>query len=178
LLLLCLLLAGCNNEGPATNDADTTPEAATNVGSPVSEGGTDEAGTGDPQPSDADTIASPPQPEAGKVMVVGSVVSRETGEPLADTAVRLAEIYRNEGEGEDNFALDAALSPGALTNEQGSFMFSNIGEYVIIVGNVEGVEAEAYEIIANPDGSGRVVNAEADQIVDIGELEVTLSGVP
>jgi hypothetical protein len=67
-----------------------------------------------------------------------------------------------------------------VTNEQGSFMFSNIepGEYVIVVGNVEGVDLEAYEIIANPDGSGRVVNAEADQIIDVGKLEVTLSGVP
>ncbi len=184
LLLLCMVLAGCNNEGPVTTDAGTTPEATTNGSTPVGEAGVDETGSGDPQPSDAtvdaETIAAPPRPEAGKVMVVGSVVSRGTGEPLPATAVRLAEIYRNEGEGEDNFALDAALSPSAMTNEQGSFLFSNIdpGEYVIIVGNVEGVDAQAYEIIANPDGSGRVVDAEADQIVDIGKLEVTLNTVP
>jgi hypothetical protein len=40
-----------------------------------------------------------PAPEAGTSTVVGLVLSKDTGDPVVDTAVNLADVYR-EGEGD------------------------------------------------------------------------------
>ena len=109
-------------------------------------------------------------PQEGKATVAGVVISREDGKPLADTGVRLAEVYRQEGEGA--FVLDDALSPGATTDQNGRFVIENVDpkEYVIVVGNV----GTQYDIVAEPSGQAEVWELPPDQVVDVGTLEVEL----
>jgi hypothetical protein len=82
----------------------------------------------------------------------------------------LAEVYRQDGEGA--FVLDGARSPGAITDPQGHFLIPEIEpvEYVVIIGDVFG----EYVILDQPNGEAQVWTAEADQILDLGVLEVAL----
>lgn len=117
------------------------------------------------------TLASPlQQPDDGKGTIVGQVTSRITGGPIANVAVRLAEVYRQGNEGV--FVLDDAFSPGDLTDEHGRFIIENVEakEYVIVVGDVN----VAYEIITEPSGMARVWNIAANQVFDVGNLRVNL----
>ena len=105
--------------------------------------------------------------------VTGQVM-HEQGYPMANTIVRLADVARGvEGRG-GAFILDLARSPGTTTDQNGSFNIQNVdaGEYVIVVGDVE--LTGVYEIIEEPDGTAKVWNLPADQITDIGTLEVSI----
>jgi hypothetical protein len=110
------------------------------------------------------------QPESGMATLMGHVQTRSGGEPLANVPVRLAEVYRQGGEGA--FVLDGAFSPGDITDEQGNFVIENVEarEYVIVVGDVY----NKYEIIPNADGEAKVFNPKPDDILEIGDLEVNL----
>jgi len=110
------------------------------------------------------------EPEPSKATVVGRVLARRDGKPIANVPVRLAEVFRKDDRGA--FALDDAFSPGDLTDSQGWFSIENIEprEYVIIVGEAIG----AYEIIQDKGGQARVWDAVPDQVLDVGELEVDL----
>ncbi len=104
--------------------------------------------------------------------MIGQVVSADTGEPLGNTVVRLAEVYY---EGEDGaYVLDTAFSPGDITNNDGYFIFSSVDarDYVIVIGDVE--DYGEYEIIAEPSGEAKVWEAESNQILNVGKLEVNL----
>jgi hypothetical protein len=106
----------------------------------------------------------------GKSSISGRVLSSITSLPLANTSVRLAEVYR---QGEDGaFLLDGARSPGALTNEAGYFEIANIAvaEYVIIVGDIYG----EHRIIAEPTGQAKVWKTIPDQKLNVGDLVVDL----
>lgn len=119
-----------------------------------------------------DTISNPapsvnlptqPAPEAGKATVVGQILDVETGEPLVDAVVRLAEVNR-EVEG-GIFVLNFAFSPGARTDANGIYIMTNIepGEYVISVG--DGDNFNEYDVIEDPNtGNARVWNAPPDQV--------------
>jgi hypothetical protein len=110
----------------------------------------------------------PPNPDM--TTVIGQVVSSNTGLPMADTIVRLAEIVRQDGEGA--FILDVGFSPGAITDEMGYFVMENISvkEYLVVVGNVE----TNYEIIVNPDGSAKTYETQGGSILDVGRIESKL----
>jgi hypothetical protein len=97
-------------------------------------------------------------------------MSKETGEPMAGTLVRLAEVVRSGDEGV--YVLDQAFSPGARTDNDGYFIFENIPamEYVLIVGDVQ----RSYKVIEDEDKKPRAYNALADQILDVGVLTITL----
>lgn len=119
-------------------------------------------------------IASPhlspiPTSEAGKVTVVGRVISL-SNQPVSQTPVWLAEVVRQGEKGV--YVLDSRASPSAYTNEMGVFIIPNVnpGEYVIVVGNPEGL----YEIITGPSGKARVWNILSDRVFEIGELRVSL----
>lgn len=116
------------------------------------------------------TVPSPPQPQGGKATLFGRVVSRREGTPISGVAVRLAEVYRQEGEGV--FVLDDAFSPGSTTDEYGRFIIENVEpkEYVIVVGDAR----TQYDIISKPSGQVRVWEICPGQIFDAGELEVEL----
>lgn len=116
-------------------------------------------------------VVTPPNlPEIGKTTVIGKVVSEKKGQPLIKTVIRLAEVVREEGEAV--FVLDGAFSPGAISDENGYFVFENTepGEYVIIVGD----PYEDYDILEDKEGVAKVWNAEEGQIEDVGILIVSL----
>lgn len=113
-----------------------------------------------------------PAPQAGKTTVIGRVVSTKTGQPMNQTTVRLAEVYKNENQ-EGAYVLDGATSPGGITNAEGSFTIANIDphEYVIVVGDIYG----AHTVVADETAKKpRIWNAEVDKVLDIGELRVDL----
>lgn len=112
----------------------------------------------------------PDAPKVGMATIMGIVADRETGALLANVPVRLAEVYRQNGEGV--YVLDGAFSPGDLTDTGGRFVIENFaaGEYVIVVGNVEYV----YEIITEQSGAARVWDFPSGQVTDVGILWVTL----
>lgn len=114
------------------------------------------------------TISPPAQ---GLASVTGRVIHTNTEDPFVDTIVRLAEVVRAE-EGEDVFVLDQAFSPGTRTDEAGYFVFEDVDpmEYVIVVGDVTGI----YEIIPDDSGEAKVWSANADEVLDVGELMVKL----
>lgn len=107
---------------------------------------------------------------AGKATVVGRVLSQQTGAPLANTPVRLAEVYREGDQGA--YVLDGARSPGAVTGGDGGFVISNIEakEYVVVIGDPYGKNV----VVPDPSGKARVWMAAADQVLDIGSLRVAL----
>src|SRR5262245_51126483 len=125
IVLLAALLAACSSgaEPAQTSSATAVSVAATSApGGATSPAGAPVAG----------------KPEAGKATVVGRVLSKQTGAPLTDTTVRLAEVTRQGSEA--IYVLDGANSPGAVTVGDGRFVMPNIvaREYVIVIGDPYG----------------------------------------
>jgi hypothetical protein len=112
-----------------------------------------------------------PAPEAGKTTVTGSVFSTSANRPYPKAAVWLAEVYRQGGEGA--YVLDHAFSPAIYADENGVFVIANapVKEYVIVVGDPEG----AYEVIPDEKGTARVYNTEDGKVLDVGQINVSLS---
>ena len=115
------------------------------------------------------SLSNIPTPEPGLTTIAGRVVSNLTGEPVADTIVRFAEIYSND-QGEKAFALDEAFSPGTMTDENGYFVVSNIaaGEYVIVIGDPR----TKYAFVTESSGQVKLWNAEADSVLQTGTINV------
>lgn len=112
-------------------------------------------------------------PEQGRATVVGRLISIETGEPLVNTVVRLAEVYyadENHSPESGVYVLDNAFSPSATTDENGFFVFTNVEprDYVIIVGDIY----VKYAVISHPDGTPKVWTVSPDQITNLGEIQV------
>jgi hypothetical protein len=118
---------------------------------------------------DSNVAVTAPAIEAGKATVVGRVFSTRSNKPMT-TGVRLAEVIRQNGEA--IFVLDGAQSPGATTQEDGTFVIPNIEarEYVVVVGDVDG----EYVIISEGENKARVWSAKPDDITNLGELRVNL----
>ena len=116
-------------------------------------------------------VTPPAQPKAGMATVTGRVISEESGLPLADTVVRLAEVVRQEEKGA--YVLDVAFSPGTDSDGEGFFILENVDplEYVIVVGDVY----EEYKVMADEDGKARTWITVKDEILNVGELIVDLS---
>jgi hypothetical protein len=162
LLLLPLLFACKAGEG-------------TTFVSPVQSTAIEATATASPEPPTTQataTAAAVPKPQAGKATIVGRVIVRTSKEPVASVAVRLAQVYREEGGDDGAFALDDAFSPGGVTDPEGHFRIENVeaNEYVIVVGDVR----TQYEIIPDSSGKPRVWDLEADQILDTGDIAVDL----
>lgn len=123
-----------------------------------------------PTPSNnSNFIPNIPTSNSDKAVFAGRVVDM-SGTPISNLQLRLAEVYRSEDESSDGaYILDTAFSPGAISDENGYFVFSNIEpmEYVLVLGNPEKV----YEIITDESGKAKVWETEANQVLDIGELK-------
>jgi hypothetical protein len=109
-------------------------------------------------------------PVQGKASVVGKLVSSITGKPLANTIIRLAEVYRQGGEGA--YVLDGANSPGAISDAEGNFLIKGIPaqEYVVVVGDV----MDVYTIITDETKKAKVFNVEANKTFSLDVLKVDL----
>jgi hypothetical protein len=155
--LLVALLAACSSSAlPAqVPSATAVPAAATSA-----------PGAATSVPS----AATAGKPEAGKATVVGRVLSKQTGAPLTNVSVRLAEVTRQGSEA--IYVLDGANSPGALTADDGSFVMANIvaREYVMVIGD----PYNKYVVVPDETTRARVWNAAADQVLDVGEQRVDL----
>lgn len=188
--IVLLLLAGCTNtESPSTSTSQLyiTAPAIT----PLSNSVTVDAYPApaviaaypgvDPVPVVSERIildtgfpldAPVPTPNVDRTSVTGHIVFKSTGAPLINVPVVLAQIYRNE-EDDGAFVYDSASSPYALTDDNGRFIFTDVEptEFVFVVGNVE---VNRYELLTEPDGSSRIINLPAGQILDLGVVEVEL----
>ena len=122
-----------------------------------------------------EAIPVPPTPMPGMATVTGRVVSKDTNEPLVNMPVRLAEVYRPEGQESDDdlYILDQAFSPGALTDDEGNFIVPDVDaiDYVIIIGDVE----TTYEVITYENGKPAVWKTAPDEILVVGVLEVSIT---
>ncbi len=119
------------------------------------------------------TATPPALPESGKATVYGQVV-HEQGYAMANTIIRLAEVARGaEGRG-GAYILDVSRSPGTITDKNGYFSIQNVkaGEYVIVVGDVEGTGI--YQIIAEANGTAKVWDFPADKDTNTGIITVNI----
>jgi hypothetical protein len=116
-------------------------------------------------------VTPPASPDPGMTTVTGRVISKNTDHPLSPTIIRLARVVREGDEGA--YVLDIAFSPGAMSDENGFFIFENIAaqEYVIVVGDVY----DQYKIIVENDGTAKAWAALENQVLDVGELSVDLN---
>ncbi len=114
----------------------------------------------------------PATPLAGKATVVGRVLAADTGQPLGNTVVRLADVISLGVPNSDTFMLNDATSPGGYTDSHGYFTIPNVApkKYVIIVGDINLQYAVA---TAAPDRA-REWDLVAGTITDVGELRVIL----
>jgi hypothetical protein len=145
LWLLGLLLVGCQNETPL----ETLPAPT----------------------FDASVVVFPTviAPTDGTSAITGFVTSLETGLPVPQVAVQLAEVYREDDTDEGIFVLDYAQSPYTETNDQGWFAFQGLppGEYVLVVGLVE---SNDYYIVPEESGKPKVWTAVANSVTDVGHI--------
>jgi hypothetical protein len=123
-------------------------------------------------PQEPAALAAPtvPAPAEGKTTVKGRVISEQSKQPMPGVPVRLAEVVRDGDAGA--YILDVAFSPGAITDEGGYFVISDVDamEYVIVVGDVY----DLYMVIQDSQRTAKVWDAPHDQVLDTGTLEVTL----
>ena len=107
-------------------------------------------------------------PSADKTTVIGRVVNT-SGQPYQNLTVRLAEVYYATDNPEQGaYVLDAAFSPGGVTDQNGYFIIPEISpmDYVLVLGSPD----SAYKIIENEEGKAKVWHTEAGKILDIGEI--------
>lgn len=109
-------------------------------------------------------------PEQGKATITGRLLSAKTRTPLAQTAVRLAEVYRQGEEGA--YVLDGSSSPGAYTNAQGEFVIPNIDpkEYVIVAGD----PYASNDVVKEAAGKPKPYSVAVNQVLNVGTVEVDL----
>lgn len=156
-LLTLWLLTACE-QGAAT------PTPAPNA---TEQGGSDGAVIPSVPASTATPV--PVEPESGKALVVGRILSLQSGEPLTDTIVMMAEVFRQGEAGA--YVLDAARSPSTFTDGEGNFVIANVdpGEYVIIIGDPYQEPTIIEDEATQKAATWQVV---ADQVLDVADLVV------
>ena len=106
--------------------------------------------------------------------VKGTIVTKYSGEPkpMGNTIIRLAQVFNRSEDDEGTFILDGANSPGAISEQDGTFVVLDIepGDYVLVVGDV----MQDHEIVLEPDGKAKVFTAEQGKVSDFGVIEVFL----
>jgi len=118
-------------------------------------------------PDSTATLA--PTPEKGQASVTGQILNEVSNEPMAETIIRLAEVYRKDGtETEGAYVLDVAFSPGDISDQRGYFFIKDIpaGEYVIVIGDPYG----DYDILEDEAGTAKIWKIPSDKITDLGAL--------
>ena len=122
------------------------------------------------------TLSSTAMP--GKSAIVGQVVSiaGQQPQPLPNTEVRIASVIWNEDKTDGAFVIDEASNPTFITDDLGGFVFTDIEpqDYVIVVGELYGQNV----ILSKPDGTARIFTLTADNILNVGTLQVDLNLAP
>ncbi len=109
-----------------------------------------------------------PTPSFGNVTITGRIVSANTGRPVGNTTLRLAEVFRFGDEAA--FILDVTRGPSTTTNEDGRFVFANVParEYVLFLSAGEHANAAVTEA---PD-KAKVWDARSGGVFDLGVVRV------
>lgn len=114
-------------------------------------------------------------PTENKATVTGVVLSELNNAPLVNVPIFFAETFYDGDSAA--FVLDGAFSPSTVTDSVGRFAFIDIppGEYVLVIGNPEVTD---YEIILDETRKARVWTANANEIVDLGEIQTDVNILP
>lgn len=109
-----------------------------------------------------------------KSAVVGQIISSTDNKPLANTSIRLCQVFWDAEHKNATFVLEGATSPGAITLDDGTFIINDVTprEYVILIGDV----TEKYDIIKENPDTAKIFNLSQGQVVDLGVLEANLNG--
>lgn len=161
-----MLLASCTIPG-----ADPLPEmVATPFVSPLASTNPFVSPLKEPVVSPDNSVAK------GKANVKGKLLSSKTSAPLANTVVRLAEVYYGDNTQAEQktggvYALDNAFSPSTISNSEGFFAFTDIDarDYVLLVGDIFGSWALGLD---ETQEKPKVWTATERSITDIGEVYV------
>ncbi len=126
-----------------------------------------------PTPAQAATVAVAKivTPTSGKAAAHGVIISADNGKPLVNTAIRLAEVYR-QGNSDPIYVLNTASSPGTMSDGTGRYAISDLTprEYVMFVGD----PTFAYTVIRAEDGKEKIWSLAANQVMNMGTFTVTL----
>lgn len=121
-------------------------------------------------PSLNSAISTPvPTPSAGRSVITGKMIVNGS-QPFADRLIRLSKIY---GEGQEAiYVVNESTDPGAYTDAQGVFVFTDIepGNYAVLFADGNG----NYLTINESSEKILTVEAEESQIVDMGEIRFNL----
>ncbi len=128
----------------------------------------------------AEPVVVEAEVKEGQALVVGTLISNVTGDPLNNTVVRFPKVncpetadeaVKGNDAGEGCFwALSDAFTPGAVTSDDGTFKVEveEPGEYMFLVGDMMTVYAWAE---VTPDKAFRFMT-EPDTAIDLGEITV------
>ena len=121
-------------------------------------------------PTAEQNAAALPTALPGKSTLTGKIFDKN-GNPLAETPLRLATIYRQGDQGA--FLIEAAHSPGTISEADGSFTFADVppAEYLIVAG---WLEANIYTIYQDENAKPFTYILAADQTLDVGAIQVDL----
>jgi Tfp pilus assembly protein PilP len=116
-----------------------------------------------------------PAPSGANATLSGQVVSNTNQDPIKETVVQLAQIYRDEKTQEAVYALDLARAPGTFTDQNGFFAITDVppGEYAIIVGDYYGTND-----VVQQNGNAQIFKTEAGKALDVGAIRVKPSVSP
>lgn len=184
LILILFLLAGCAALSEESSRLTPVPEMAT-VDMQLYEIAYPGPGTPDatlrspaayPAPEGVieiePTIAvfsSPPTPGNETGVVIGQLISQETGEPLAFYTVYLGTIVHLTPGPDYMYSLQEKSSPHTSADSMGQFALGNVtpGEYILFVWTPFNAS-----VMIDPDTDKElIVNAEAGQTLDLGVLQ-------
>lgn len=109
-------------------------------------------------------------PTAGKVNVVGQVLTTGSQSPITKTPVYLAQVYTDPNSKESAYALNLATSPATFSDENGFFAFTDVdpNRYVIIVGDYYGEN----DVVRESNGDARVYQFKAGEVADVQAVQV------
>jgi hypothetical protein len=118
--------------------------------------------------SSVETPVPIPTPLPNEGIITG-IVNNLNGEPISDTPVRLAQVYRQDEQGA--FVLDLSHSPSSISSADGKFVILSIppAEYLLVVGKPED---NNYIIYQGNDGKPISFIVEGGKIMDAGQIKV------
>jgi hypothetical protein len=157
LMLIVLLLVGCGGV-PVEPTATPAPTPVPPTATPI-------LPTATPMPPTATPIPPTATPTPTTGTVLGVLINQATGEPLAEVSIQ-------------------PLCPGELvqewvvTDEQGAFTLSNVPPAECLIAlSVEEHPVHKVPImffLADTEGNNAIFKIEAGQIIDLGEVPVTI----
>lgn len=176
LVFSVFMLTACGDAEDATPVLQATPRVIvlTTEGSPLPTPGAPISLLPTPVPFQFPTDINTIVVEPGKAVVIGRLLSSITGQPIANSYVRMAEIFYADPKQKDPtkaaWVLDDAFSPFAYSNGEGYFIFENVApaDFVVFVGDISGY----YNVETNENKRPVLHTAPADLLTDLGDIIV------